>query len=161
MAQTCRDSIHKTMLGIAHAMALRSTCSTKHAVGAVITRGWLDGHILSTGYNCNLPGQDHCDIVGCQLDDAGRCVRAVHAEQSAILQCAKYGVSTRGATLYCTLAPCLQCAKSIVMAGISTVIYEQSSSSAAVGTLVDSGLSVFRYDGPSDLLVSIRSDYDQ
>ena len=48
---------------------------------------------------------------------------AVHAEQNAIIQAAKYGICVQGATLYCTHQPCVICAKMIINAGISRVIY--------------------------------------
>jgi dCMP deaminase len=49
----------------------------------------------------------------------------VHAEQNAIIQAAKLGISISGATLYCTHQPCVICAKMIINAGISRVVYEQ------------------------------------
>lgn len=49
--------------------------------------------------------------------------RAVHAEMDALLSCARSGVRTRGATLFSTTFPCHNCAKHIVAAGISTVVY--------------------------------------
>jgi dCMP deaminase len=50
---------------------------------------------------------------------------AIHAEQNAILQAAKLGISIDGATLYTTHQPCSVCAKMIVNAGIRRVVYEQ------------------------------------
>ncbi len=50
---------------------------------------------------------------------------AAHAEQNAILQAAKLGISIDGATLYCTHQPCSVCAKMIVNSGIRRVVYEQ------------------------------------
>jgi len=54
----------------------------------------------------------------------GHCVRAVHAEQNAIVQAALNGVSTRGSTLYVTCQPCNSCAKMIVNAGILKVVFD-------------------------------------
>ena len=48
---------------------------------------------------------------------------AVHAEQNAIIQAAKLGISIDGATLYCTHQPCVLCAKMIVNSGIKRVVY--------------------------------------
>src|SRR5699024_10641910 len=61
---------------------------------------------------------------GCYVVD-GHCVRTIHAEMNAILQCAKFGVSTEGAEMYVTHFPCLQCCKSIIQSGIQTVYYAQ------------------------------------
>jgi deoxycytidylate deaminase len=49
--------------------------------------------------------------------------RAVHAEMEALLSCARTGIPTRGATLYSTTFPCHNCAKHIVAAGISRVVF--------------------------------------
>ena len=50
---------------------------------------------------------------------------AIHAEQNAIIQAARLGVSIEGATLYCTHQPCVICAKMIVNAGIRRVVYQE------------------------------------
>ena len=49
---------------------------------------------------------------------------AVHAEQNAIAQAAKMGISVEGATIYVTHQPCTICTKMIINAGIKKVIYE-------------------------------------
>ena len=49
--------------------------------------------------------------------------RVVHAEMEALLSCARSNLSTQDATLYCTTFPCHNCAKHIVAAGISRVVY--------------------------------------
>ncbi len=49
--------------------------------------------------------------------------RAVHAEMAALMDAARRGVSTKGATLYCTTFPCHICAKHIVAAGVRRVVY--------------------------------------
>ena len=55
---------------------------------------------------------------------AGHCIRTLHAEQNALLQAAKIGVSCKDATMYVTCQPCNNCAKMIINAGITRVIYE-------------------------------------
>jgi dCMP deaminase len=52
----------------------------------------------------------------------GHCIRCLHAEQNAIIQGALFGVSTSGATIYCTAQPCNMCAKMIVNAGIVKIV---------------------------------------
>ncbi|MDI1879844.1 deaminase, partial [Staphylococcus aureus] len=49
----------------------------------------------------------------------------IHAEMNALLQCAKQGVSTEGATIYVTHFPCLNCTKSIIQAGIKRIYYAE------------------------------------
>ena len=47
--------------------------------------------------------------------------RGVHAEMNALLQAAVYGISVAGGTMYCTVTPCMLCAKAIINAGIVCV----------------------------------------
>jgi len=48
----------------------------------------------------------------------------VHAEQNALMFAAKNGIATQGATLYTTTAPCVNCAKLAIQAGITKVVYD-------------------------------------
>lgn len=107
-------------MDIAGRVATRSTCP-RRSVGAVIV---VNKRILATGYNGAPAGMDHCTDVGCLMMD-GHCVRTLHAEQNAIIQAAQFGVSTRGAGIYVTSSPCLNCAKAIINAGIVKVWYWQ------------------------------------
>ena len=99
-------------------------------IGCVIVK---NKRIMTTGYNGAPAGMKTCR-------EKGECLRrklgiasgtraevcyAAHAEQNAILQAAKLGISIDGATLYCTHQPCSICAKMIVNAGIRRVVYEQ------------------------------------
>ncbi|MDW0117409.1 ComE operon protein 2 [Sporosarcina thermotolerans] len=101
-----------------HLLAVRSTC-TRLAVGATIVR---DNRIIAGGYNGSISGGDHCIDHGCYVVD-NHCVRTIHAEMNALLQCAKYGSPIDGASIYVTHFPCLQCSKAIIQAGIRTVNY--------------------------------------
>ena len=98
-------------------LASRSTCN-RLSVGAVLVR---DKRIIAGGYNGSVSGDDHCIDAGYLRD--GHCVRTIHAEMNAILQCAKFGISTDGASLYVTDFPCLQCTKSLLQAGIREINY--------------------------------------
>ena len=106
-------------MNIAQASAERSTCDRAH-VGAVLVR---NNRILATGYNGSVSGMPHCDDVGHDMVN-GHCIRTIHAEVNAIVQCAIYGVSSKGATLYCTHYPCYNCAKIIVNAGIERIVFQ-------------------------------------
>lgn len=115
---------------LAKMTASRSTCLSR-PTGAVVVK---DRQVLASGYNGSLPGEGHC------MDD-GVCFRrslswseevkydmcrSAHAEANAIALAAKKGVPLEGGSIYCTLEPCITCAKLIVMAGISRVIFEHS-----------------------------------
>ena len=101
-----------------HLLALRSTC-TRLAVGATIVR---DKRIIAGGYNGSISGDEHCIDQGCYVVD-NHCVRTIHAETNALLQCAKYGTPASGADIYVTHFPCLACSKTIIQAGIKNVYY--------------------------------------
>lgn len=98
--------------------SLRSTCP-RATVGAAIVR---DRRVIASGYNGSVSGDDHCIDVGCYLVD-GHCLRTIHAEMNAILQCAKFGAAIEGAAIYVTHFPCLQCTKMLIQAGIKTINY--------------------------------------
>ncbi len=113
-------------LEIAHVVAKRSTC-VRRQIGAVIVR---DRRILTTGYNGAPSGLRHCLETGCLRDQLGipsgtrtEMCRALHSEMNAIIQAAQHGVSTKGATLYCTHQPCSVCARMLINAGITRVVY--------------------------------------
>jgi dCMP deaminase len=66
----------------------------------------------------------------------------LHAETNAITKCAKYSNSTEGATLYVTLAPCLNCAKLIVQAEIARVCYKEDKDDVGINFLKNCGVIV-------------------
>lgn len=117
------ESYFMTLAAVA---ATRSTC-LRRQVGAVIVR---DGQIISTGYNGAPKNVPHCAETGCLRERLGipsgerhEMCRGSHAELNAIAQAASLGVSTAGAVLYCTHAPCSFCTKAIINAGIRRVVY--------------------------------------
>ncbi|MGD7053618.1 ComE operon protein 2 [Sutcliffiella horikoshii] len=115
---TTRISWDQYFMAQSHLLALRSTC-TRLAVGATIVR---DKRIIAGGYNGSIAGGVHCIDEGCYVID-NHCVRTIHAEMNALLQCSKFGVPTTGAEIYVTHFPCLHCCKAIIQAGIKTVYY--------------------------------------
>jgi dCMP deaminase len=124
-----RPTTDEYFMNIAEVVATRSTCLRNH-VGAVIVR---DKRIISTGYNGAPRNLEHCLDIGCIRDQENiesgtmhEVCRAVHAEQNAIIQAALHGVSTKGATIYCTHQPCVLCAKMIINANIVRVVFEQA-----------------------------------
>jgi len=96
------------------ATAKRSPCE-RLKVGCLLV---YDNRIISQGYNGFLPGCPHESIVRDNHEQA-----TVHAEQNAICDCAKRGVSCNGATAYVTHYPCLICARLLLASGISKIYY--------------------------------------
>lgn len=115
-------------MDIAEDSKVRSTCVSRQ-VGAVIIKG---KQIIATGYNGSPAGTIHCSDIGyCERKKRGipsgqglELCRAGHAEANAIIQCAKYGISCEGATLYATTQPCVFCSIAIIQAGIKKVIFK-------------------------------------
>jgi len=131
---------HKLFINMAELVAGQSTCC-RLSVGAVLVK---DNRVISIGFNGVPSGQTHCEEhfeEVCRksgqpkeeffksqkfMDEHGKFSNEneLHAEQNAILFAAKNGIATAGATLYVTFAPCINCAKVIVTAGIKTVYYK-------------------------------------
>ncbi|KRL84114.1 ComE operon protein 2 [Ligilactobacillus apodemi] len=99
-------------------LSLRSTCN-RLAVGAILVR---DQRMIAGGYNGSVSGDKHCIDDGCYMVD-GHCLRTIHAEMNAVLQCAKFGIPTDGAEIYATDFPCLQCTKMLLQAGVKKIYY--------------------------------------
>jgi dCMP deaminase len=102
--------------------AAEMSYAEKRKVGAVIVK---EGNILSYGWNGTPSGFDNC----CEdtLNDGTTKTKAtvIHSEMNAILKLAKGTESGKGSSLYCTLSPCMDCAKAIQGSGIKEVFYEQ------------------------------------
>ena len=97
-------------------------------VGAVVVK---DNRIISIGYNGMPAGWDNtCEEIIEVHEDGGIVTKTkdevIHAEANAILKLARDGESGNGASLFCTHAPCVHCAKLIYGAGISSVYYRNS-----------------------------------
>ena len=110
-------------------VATRSSC-LRRCVGAVLVK---DKRILATGYNGAPAGMAHCEEAGCLRDqlhipsgERHELCRGLHAEQNAIIQAARQGTEIKDSTLYCTTAPCSLCAKMLINAGVTRIVYEGS-----------------------------------
>jgi len=92
----------------------RSPCE-RLQVGCIIVK---NNRIVSQGYNGFLPGCPHTSIVRDNHEQA-----TIHAEQNAIADCAKRGVSCNGSTIYITHFPCVICMRLICATGINVIKY--------------------------------------
>jgi dCMP deaminase len=153
-----RPSWDVYFIEMAKLVSSRATCPRRR-IGAVLVR---DHRILATGYNGSVRGAPHCDDVGCLLiqnDNRQSCVRTVHAEMNALLQCALTGVSSLGATLYSTDFPCIVCAKALVQAGIKRIIYlKDYPDKNSANLLKEAGIELFRGVGQGDDYILIEGD---
>lgn len=114
MSAAERPSWDEYFKSIVQVTATRSPCDRLH-VGCLLV---VSNRIVSQGYNGFLPGCAHASIVREGHEQA-----TVHAEQNAIADCAKRGVSCVGATAYITHYPCLLCARLLLAAGIAEIKY--------------------------------------
>ncbi len=124
-----RPSWDEYFMEIAHAVSKRGTCDRGYA-SCVIVR---NKQILVTGYAGAPKGMSHCSEVGHQMktvthedgSETKHCMRTTHAEQNAIAQAAKLGVSIDGGTVYINMTPCATCAKMIINSGIVRIVCEK------------------------------------
>ncbi len=147
------DKWDKRFVELAKTIATWSSCyQDNRKIGAVIVK---NKRILTTGYNGAPAGIRSCV-------ERGECLRrnmnipsgtrhelcyAIHAEQNAIIQAAKLGVSIEGATLYCTHQPCVICAKMIVNSGIARIVYvEGYPDEFSLAMIAEAGVVLERYE---------------
>ena len=101
-------------MSIAHLASSRSPCERLH-VGCVLVK---NNRLVSMGYNGFLKGAPHISIV-----EDGHEQATVHAEQNAISDAARRGVSVEGTVAYITHYPCVHCAKILISSGIQKIYY--------------------------------------
>lgn len=139
-------------------VAQRSTC-LRSQVGALIVK---DNRIVSMGYNGPVSGMPACTqpdllqrilLMSGALEPLGTecmgpgCTRSCHAETNAIAFAARAGVSVEGCTMYCSLSPCINCAKVIVNSGIRELKYlEDYRDTSGLELLKKTGIKVTKLD---------------
>ena len=94
--------------------AERSPCE-RLQVGCLLVK---ENRIISQGYNGFLPGCPHESIVRDNHEQA-----TLHAEQNALMDCAKRGVSCEGCTAYISHYPCIICTRLLLAGGIKKINY--------------------------------------
>ena len=123
------DKWDKRFMEVANLVSTWSSCyRSGRQVGAVIVK---DKRILTTGYNGAPSGVFNCrdkqeclrDVLKIESGTRAELCYAVHAEQNAIVQAAKLGISVDGATIYVTHQPCSICTKLIINSGIKRIVY--------------------------------------
>lgn len=156
MERTARELM---LMRTADLWAEKGTCS-RLQVGAVFAR---EGRILVQGYNGAPAGLPHCNHdCDCHHQGTGSyltphsqdcnsqqpCDRAVHAEQNGIAWAAREGVGLKGADLYCTHQPCINCARSIINAGIRVVTFRHPYRlQDGIELLAEAGVYLYQFDG--------------
>lgn len=113
-----RPSWDAYFMATALLIASRSSCERLHVGCVIVSGGDQKNRIIAAGYNGYLPGAPHTS----RIRD-GHEQGTVHAEQNAIADAARRGVSLEGATIYITHFPCINCAKILAAAGIRKIKY--------------------------------------
>jgi len=114
--QNKQDQFDRSYLEMAAVWAKNSYCKRRQ-VGALLVK---DRMIISDGYNGTPAGFENI----CEDDEGHTKPYVLHAEANAITKVAKSGNNSKGATMYVTTAPCLECAKLIIQAGITRLVYK-------------------------------------
>ncbi len=114
LTQITRPTWDEYFSSIIQVTATRSSCERLH-VGCILVK---DNRIISQGYNGFLPGCEHRSIVRENHEQA-----IVHAEQNAICDCAKRGVSCENSIAYITHYPCLICTRLLLASGVKEIKY--------------------------------------
>lgn len=119
--------------------ACNSYCK-RRKVGALIVK---DRMIISDGYNGTPSGFENV----CEDENGVTKPYVLHAEANAITKVAQSGNSSRGSTLYVTAAPCIECSKLIIQAGIKRVVYrDEYRLTDGVDLLRKAGIEVEKVD---------------
>jgi dCMP deaminase len=112
-------------------------------VGCLIVK---NGSIISDGYNGTPKGFDN----NCEIELEGSLVtkpEVLHAESNAITKLAKSTQSSKGATMYTTLSPCLECSKLMIQADISKLVYsEYYDNKEGIDLLLKSNIEIVNYE---------------
>ena len=145
-----RPSWDEYFMRIACLISHRSTC-LRRKVGSVIVK---DKHVLTTGYNGVPSGLKHCEEIGClrikeKIPSGQRheLCRGLHAEMNALIQAAKFGISIEGSTFYCTVHPCILCAKMIINSGIRRVVIKEGyPDENAVNIFKEAGIKIEKFE---------------
>jgi dCMP deaminase len=113
-----RPSWDEYFMAAAVLLSSRSSCGRLHVGCVVVSAGRHPNRVIAAGYNGFLPGAPHESRMRDGHEQA-----TVHAEQNAVADAAKRGVSLGDATVYVTHFPCVNCAKILAAAGVRTVKY--------------------------------------
>lgn len=137
-----RPSWDEYFMAMALLIAARSACGRLHVGCVLVSGGEHRNRLIAAGYNGFLPGTPHHSRVRDGHEQA-----TVHAEQNAVADAARRGVSLAGAMAYVSHFPCLNCAKMMAAAGIRRVAYHfDYSNDALVGELLgEAGITIEQF----------------
>ena len=150
--------LYKSMLDLADEYADKNSGCMKVSVGSVIMFNITRDPLITGMFGANRTLPISCKENGCQrvqlygenskLHRNPEDCRAIHSEVDAICNAAREGYSTLGATIFVTRYPCEACARAIVSAGISKVVYgrEQECSEQTKEIFKNAGVSLIHVE---------------
>jgi dCMP deaminase len=136
-----RPSWDEYFMATALLMASRSSCERLNVGCVLVSGGEQKNRIIAAGYNGFLPGAPHTSRMRDGHEQA-----TVHAEQNAISDAARRGVSLEGTTAYVTHFPCINCAKILAAAGIRSIKYHRDyrNDDMVKDLLAESGIEIIQ-----------------
>lgn len=137
-----QTELDKRYIRMAMIWADNSYCE-RRKVGALIVK---DKMIISDGYNGTPSGFENV----CEDENQITKPYVLHAEANAITKIARSNNSSDGATMYVTAAPCIECAKLIIQAGIKRVVYSEK-------YRLEDGINLLKRAGIEVLYISVES----
>ena len=138
MKEEKQRQFDKSYLDMAEVWSRNSYCKRRQ-VGALLVKERM---IISDGYNGTPVGFDNI----CEDEEGKTYPYVLHAEANAITKVAKSGNSSIGATMYVTTSPCLECAKLIIQAGITRLVYSNKyHRTDGVDLLTKAGIEVVNF----------------
>ena len=137
-----RPSWDDYFMATAVLMASRSACGRLHVGCVLVSGGEHRNRLVAAGYNGFLPGTPHQSRVQDGHEQA-----TVHAEQNAIADAARRGVSVAGSTAYISHFPCVICAKILAAAGVQGIKYhvDYGNDPLVFDLLADAGVTIAKY----------------
>lgn len=141
-----------TWMDIAYSVAKLGTCDRKY-VGTVIVNG---KSVVATGVNGSIAGTPHCNSEG-HLMVEGHCKRTIHAEMNAITK--SNDKDLKGATLFTTCFPCIDCFPVIANSGVDIIVYDEDygkNIEKIMEMAKQSGVKIFKFIENRDEILKIQ-----
>ena len=136
-----RPSWDEYFMATAVLISSRSNCERLHVGCVLVTGGGRKNRLVAAGYNGFLPGTPHVSRVYEGHEQA-----TVHAEQNAVADAARRGISVEGCVAYVTHFPCINCAKILAASGIAAIKYRADylNDPLVAPLMADAGITVLK-----------------
>ena len=130
-----RPSWDEYFMATAFLIATRSPCERLNVGCVIVSDSSHKNRIIAAGYNGFLPGAPHISRVKNEHEQS-----TVHAEQNAISDAARRGVSLSGSLAYITHFPCIVCSKLLVASGVRMINYHYENDPLVLDIFEESGV---------------------